>query len=152
MASHRKIFQQVLQATGTDSILAPLFGEARTRTWVPSDGDELCSSVKELAGTCQYSYRNFLGNATRSVNTALFVTKSGYVGKAPTVIASGDVVCVLQGLSVPVVLRRVGESHKLIGSCFVLDLMDGLAWNGLRRAWQLLTRFLFPREFWGWKR
>lgn len=42
----------------------------------------------------------------------------------------GDAICILYGCSVPVVLRRVGSYHKVVGECFVYGIMDGEAVSG----------------------
>lgn len=60
----------------------------------------------------------------------LFSTQSGYIGIGPPGMQEADVVCVLRRCTTPVLLRRAGESDKafkLVGSCFVLGLMDGEA-------------------------
>lgn len=58
---------------------------------------------------------------------ALVETASGYIGLAPIDTATGDSICVLNGSSYPVVLRRKDDHYILIGQCFVLGLMEGEA-------------------------
>ena len=89
----------------------------------------------------KFSYRQYRLMSAPVVNKSLFVTKEGYIGIAPTSIASGDIVCVLKGLSVPVVIRKRGEGYKLIGACFVLDFMDGLAMEWVDQGLAELTTF-----------
>ncbi|KAF2265467.1 HET-domain-containing protein [Lojkania enalia] len=60
----------------------------------------------------------------------LFRTQSGYIGIGPPGMTEGDVVCVLRRCTTPVLLRHTSESDmefELVGSCFVLGLMDGEA-------------------------
>ncbi len=56
-----------------------------------------------------------------------FVTSKGVLGPITGSIKLGDVVCVLLGLSVPMVLRKVDQRYLVIGDCFSLGLMDGEA-------------------------
>ncbi|KAM6511811.1 hypothetical protein FALCPG4_016804 [Fusarium falciforme] len=49
-------------------------------------------------------------------------TSLGYVGIFPLHVQSGDVVCVLNGLHCPAVLRKAGEDYRFVGTCFVQGL------------------------------
>ncbi|KAH6675326.1 heterokaryon incompatibility protein-domain-containing protein [Plectosphaerella plurivora] len=60
-------------------------------------------------------------------NRRLFLTDDGEVGLGPGVMRPGDVVCVLYGMRVPVVLRRIGETYAVVGECYVDGLMKGSA-------------------------
>ena len=59
--------------------------------------------------------------------------KHDFVGLAPRATKKRDIVAILYGLSVPVVLRRIEDSpkganvFKIVGECFVYDMMDGQA-------------------------
>lgn len=55
----------------------------------------------------------------------LFRTGKGYMGLAPPGALKDDLICVLLGLHVPLVLRKVQSHYVLVGECFVLGLMDG---------------------------
>jgi hypothetical protein len=57
----------------------------------------------------------------------LFATsaETRYLGLGPPSMEPGDVVVLIPGSAVPVILRRAGESHVLVGTCFVLGLVDG---------------------------
>jgi len=60
----------------------------------------------------------------------LLVTQRGVLGMAPPGARKGDVVCVLAGCSVPVVLRRAGDSghsasFTFIGECYIHGIMNG---------------------------
>lgn len=56
-----------------------------------------------------------------------FETEDGYLGLAPHGTLPGDIVGVLKGYRAPVILRRRGDHHVFVGTCFVLGLMYGEA-------------------------
>ncbi|KAL9596830.1 MAG: hypothetical protein Q9219_005544 [cf. Caloplaca sp. 3 TL-2023] len=85
-----------------------------------------------------YAYRLALREAVR--NRTFFITRQGYVGLAPDLVRKGDVVVLVAGLSVPVVVRRLGSSRSLsssaeekrgracyllLGDCYVQGIMHG---------------------------
>ncbi|KAI0129537.1 heterokaryon incompatibility protein-domain-containing protein [Xylariales sp. AK1849] len=55
------------------------------------------------------------------------IGEKGYIGKSfePGLLKEGDVVCVLHGLRVPVVLRRMGGYYKLVRVVYVHGIMEG---------------------------
>lgn len=57
----------------------------------------------------------------------LVVSKRGLLGTAPSKARKGDLICVLFGLSVPVILRPCAETdaYRFVGECYVDGLMDG---------------------------
>lgn len=57
----------------------------------------------------------------------LFFTDGGKLGLGPMAMQQGDVLCVLFGGSVPYVLRIEGDFYRLVGECYVHDLMNGEA-------------------------
>ena len=74
------------------------------------------------------------------------------LGLVPAKAKKKDLICILAGLSVPVVLRKVdgdklkGEfSYKLIGECYVHGMMDGEAWRVLQS--KRLSKELDVQEF-----
>jgi hypothetical protein len=69
----------------------------------------------------------------------LVTTECGHVGLAPVNAAKDDVICVLQGCSVPVVLKKdlEGESYSLLGECYLHGFMSGEAFS----------RVLYIKEF-----
>lgn len=74
--------------------------------------------------------QRYFVNATRAANgRRLFVTESGVPGLGPLAIAIGDIVAVLFGGSVPFILRPNGdgEHYRLVGECYVHNIMDGQA-------------------------
>ena len=54
-----------------------------------------------------------------------FTTKENFMGLAPAGCLVGDQVCILEGMSVPFVLRKVSGAYKLLGECYVQDAMAG---------------------------
>jgi hypothetical protein len=73
---------------------------------------------------------NFL-HRTRHVypNRRFFTTQTGYWGLGPAIMQPEDMCCVLYDARVPYILRPWGEEgyYKLIGECYVLELMEGQA-------------------------
>jgi Heterokaryon incompatibility protein (HET)/Clr5 domain len=65
----------------------------------------------------------------------LIRTYSDYIGLAPEGTTSEDVVAVLLGCTVPMILRAVDsgtQSFKLIGECYIHELMNGEAFRYCR--------------------
>lgn len=56
-----------------------------------------------------------------------FITKKKYMGRGPSTMKKGDLVCVLYGGNVPFVLRPWAGKHFLIGECYVHGVMSGEA-------------------------
>lgn len=63
-----------------------------------------------------------------------FSTKKGYLGVGPPGLLQGDIVSVLQGFRLPVILRKVGSQYVLVGTCFVLGLMDEEAMQAVEQG------------------
>ena len=59
----------------------------------------------------------------------LAVLDQGYLVMGPRACELGDLVCILDGCSVPVILRQIDDrnSCRLIGECYVHGMMDGEA-------------------------
>lgn len=66
----------------------------------------------------------------------LVTLESGHFGLAPYTVERDDKVFVLQGCSLPVVLRPVGDTgqFKVVGECFVDGYWNGEAWDGVERG------------------
>ncbi|KAH8652699.1 heterokaryon incompatibility protein-domain-containing protein [Tricladium varicosporioides] len=61
-------------------------------------------------------------------NRRFFRTENGRIGWAPDLTQAGDVVCVLNGASVPLVLRPInGGNLEVVGDAYVHGIMDGEA-------------------------
>ena len=61
----------------------------------------------------------------------LFVTGTGSIGLGPAAMATGDVVCILFGGSIPYILRRTGDHYLFAGESYVRELMQGEALSGV---------------------
>jgi hypothetical protein len=73
------------------------------------------------------TFVNLVCNAVK--RRRFFVTEDGMLGHGPSTTEEGDVVAVLFGGSAPYVLRPVrdGRHWRLVGECYVHDVMDGQA-------------------------
>jgi hypothetical protein len=61
-------------------------------------------------------------------------TRKGYIGMAHAQSQIGDVIALLQGASVPIILRRCESGYKVIGQSYVHGIMEGEYWNGQDEA------------------
>ncbi|KAH7310683.1 heterokaryon incompatibility protein-domain-containing protein [Stachybotrys elegans] len=68
-----------------------------------------------------------------STTKAFFRTEGGYFGLAPDrfpgSMQTGDVVALVAGLPMPVLLRRVDSSYRLVSHCYVHGMMYGDVWD-----------------------
>ncbi|KAM0354803.1 hypothetical protein ACHAPU_000627 [Fusarium lateritium] len=68
-----------------------------------------------------------------SAKKALFRTDGGYLGTAPDgssdSLQIGDKVTLVAGMEVPVILRPVGSSFRLVSHCYIHGVMDGDYWR-----------------------
>jgi len=61
-----------------------------------------------------------------TVRKRFFVSRKGYVGWVDDGARSGDIICVLDGATVPYVLRTQDDgSYKLVGECYLYGVMEG---------------------------
>jgi hypothetical protein len=58
-------------------------------------------------------------------NRKTFISASGYMGLASQYLQEGDHVCILLGCKVPMLIRKEGDFHRLVGECFIWGLMNG---------------------------
>lgn len=73
---------------------------------------------------------------------AFFETASGYLGTAISGFACGDILCMLNGLDVPVVLRETQDCHfTFVGTAEVPGLMYGEAADLIRTGKAVPRRF-----------
>ncbi|KAK7949041.1 uncharacterized protein PG986_009927 [Apiospora aurea] len=76
------------------------------------------------------------------VNWPLFRTEKGNMGLAPPAVAEGDMVCLLEGFSIPCLLRRYDQGHYvLVGSCYVNGYSNGEPVELLRKGSLSLEEF-----------
>lgn len=57
----------------------------------------------------------------------IFASTTGFMGLVPSEAEEGDEIAIIPCFAVPYVVRRVDNHFLLIGSCYVLGLMDGEA-------------------------
>jgi hypothetical protein len=72
----------------------------------------------------------FLASAEVWATARRFViTEKGYYGLAPQIVQEGDMCCVIYGMCVPVILRKIAEDNrcKFVGEAFMFGLMNGEA-------------------------
>jgi len=77
-----------------------------------------------------------------AVRRRFFVTRKGHMGLGPPGTENGDRICILKGCSVPVLLRKEGEFHHLVGEVYVCGIMDGEMMEELQNRKQILQRFV----------
>ncbi|KAK7422721.1 hypothetical protein QQX98_001509 [Neonectria punicea] len=94
-------------------------------------GDYFTDQIPKDAS--EFDYAEVYLAADRSLmGRRLMFTKKGYLGWAPDnacgtledQIQLGDMVCVVFGCSTPLVIRRVGENHHVLGEAYVEGMMD----------------------------
>jgi hypothetical protein len=59
------------------------------------------------------------------------IIDAGYMGLAPLEAESGDLVFIIPGVSVPFVMREENGGFRLVGECYVQNVMDGEVIEGL---------------------
>jgi hypothetical protein len=64
-----------------------------------------------------------------SYHKTLIVTREGYIGTCPRWAEVGDQVALIAGLQTPFIIRKDGESHRLIGPAYVEGYMEGERWD-----------------------
>jgi hypothetical protein len=69
----------------------------------------------------------------------LFLTSGGHLGLGLENISPGDSVWVLGGTHLPFVLRKVKSYYKLVGDCFIDDIMDGQVIHSMKHGTPLST-------------
>jgi hypothetical protein len=55
-------------------------------------------------------------------------TSSGLMGAGPLFTHAGDVVALISGLGTPMILRRSGQSFRVVGEAFIDGMMIGERW------------------------
>lgn len=82
-----------------------------------------------------YARKTILGLG-KSVFQPLFRTETGRMGRGPPAVAEGDLVCYLEGVGTPYLLRKLddGEHYFLIGSCYVNGYSNDEPLESLRKG------------------
>ena len=62
-----------------------------------------------------------------SFNRRVLITSTGHIGVGPKMTRAGDVLVILHGGNTPYVLRPFGDAYRLVGDCYVADVMQGEA-------------------------
>jgi hypothetical protein len=76
----------------------------------------------------QNNARKFVDGFSRFYNNRrVFGSEAGGLGWRPDPMRGGDVVCVLNGMDMPFVVRKLGEAFVVIGNVYVHGIMDGEA-------------------------
>jgi hypothetical protein len=57
-------------------------------------------------------------------------TNTGYICMVPETVERGDVVVVLLGCNFPVLLRPYESKYRVVGECYVHELMQGEIFDG----------------------
>lgn len=61
------------------------------------------------------------------VDRRFFVTENGLMGVGPDAIREGDIIVILFGGRVPYLLRAVDQGYRLVGECYISEVMEGEA-------------------------
>ncbi|KAE8446548.1 hypothetical protein EG329_011880 [Mollisiaceae sp. DMI_Dod_QoI] len=64
----------------------------------------------------------------------MMVTSKGYIGTAHPQSRVGDSIVLLQGASVPIILRSCEGGYKVIGEAYVHGIMEGEFWEAQDEA------------------
>jgi hypothetical protein len=99
-------------------------GYDTTRQKAPGSGKPLDPATKEFWDAVN------LGIHSRR----MMETSKGYVGMTHAQSQAGDVITLLQGASVPIILRPCDGGYKVIGESYVHGIMDGEYWNAQDEA------------------
>ncbi|KAH7336547.1 heterokaryon incompatibility protein-domain-containing protein [Rhexocercosporidium sp. MPI-PUGE-AT-0058] len=59
----------------------------------------------------------------------LLTTRKGYVGLAHAQSEIGDTICVLEGCTIPMILRPCDRGFRLVGDAYVHGIMNGEYWH-----------------------
>ncbi|KAH6648584.1 heterokaryon incompatibility protein-domain-containing protein [Truncatella angustata] len=80
----------------------------------PAEYDDACNAFNQM-----------IRLLFKWIGWPLFITTNGRVGLAPPAVADGDIVCLLEGFSIPCLLRGMDQDFVLVGSCYVNGYSDG---------------------------
>jgi hypothetical protein len=141
------LWRTLVADRGPGGTPAPAWYHRACRYWLEYAGDDdisyqMLKGKRHSSMVVQYLVR------VRGViwNRRLFTIRGwdGRVlyGLAPKETRNGDVVCVLDGCSVPVMMRDKGRHWILIGECFVYGIMDGEAVDAVDGKKRKVQEFL----------
>ncbi|KAJ8127535.1 hypothetical protein O1611_g6102 [Lasiodiplodia mahajangana] len=72
---------------------------------------------------------DFYGRAEFVWHKRGILSHSGYIGIGPRETQVGDKIVLIQGSRVPMVVRQVLESYRIVGECYVHGIMNGEAFD-----------------------
>jgi hypothetical protein len=67
----------------------------------------------------------FLHAVGRARFRSFFISPKGHMGLGTLGVQVGDEICVLLGCNQPLIVRRVGDHHLVVGQCYVYGMMLG---------------------------
>jgi hypothetical protein len=135
--SRRQAFVRTLvgDRSGGSGAIAPTKYKGYYRHWVSSlptaieTGRPLDTMLADDESESALSALEFNRAVIAAIRNRRFtVTKNGYMALVPRETIVGDVLCVLQGIAVPFVLRPVSgavDSYELVGPCYCHGIMIG---------------------------
>ena len=105
----------------------------RDRTLVPDD-IVLDAYLQEV-----YVYKCY---EITSSNRSVFTTTRGNIGLAPRSVLPGDKAVILLGCNTPLILRPCGPNYRVIGECYLHNLMKGESMNDIEKGTFMLKDFV----------
>jgi hypothetical protein len=87
--------------------------------WIWDFDEEEQSALRKKSGPFEVAFQE--AHKGRRFCT----TGDGYMCTTPYDTERGDVVVILEGFRTPFVLRKSGDDWRLVGDCYVHDIMDG---------------------------
>jgi len=90
----------------------------------PLELREVLAAIDEDAYAFALDFFLTTFNALRK-NRCFFVSSKGYMGLGPVGTQVGDEICVLLGCNQPLLIRRLGDHHVIVGQCYVYGMMFG---------------------------
>lgn len=81
---------------------------------------------------------------------AFFISRAGYMGIGPLSVKRDDMIWLFPGCKVPLVVRKIGDDHYLVGECFAWGLMGGAGVDVLkeRNLVGLISGAITTRSHW----
>lgn len=118
----------------------------RSERYAPTQTrDKINASLHRLQKTSEGGQASRYADAVANVllYRRLCLTDQGHYGLGPEAMRNGDSVCVLDGGSVPFVIRPEGPCWMLIGEIFVHGLISGEAVRAVHRGRCQRQKFVF---------
>lgn len=100
----------------TDSNLFDVEDEETKKSWIETYDSAVDS--REVF----YGLRALLNRVVLFRKNAFFLTQHGYLGMGPLQMNAADRVCLLQGSTLPLLIRKVASHWAYVGTCYVEGL------------------------------